>query len=235
MNHLKLKEALSLTELKKKEIISKDDYRIGTIIDVIFDEDFDLHSFIIGGSNWEEFREALGIIDDIDPVVPVENITEITEKAIQLNITKSRLKHKLEEEALPDEPLSYNELKRKRVVDSAGNKFARIVNLIILPCNEIAFVLGGTALEELSEKLAIKEDIDLLLPLEYINTINKREIQLSIPLAELHLTVDNKPMGLEEQRQYLNSLQSPRQAKMKLLCKRKIEEHRDFSLYLYQK
>jgi len=235
MKRLTLQEALPICELKKKPVISKDDLEIGTIIDVVFDADLMLHSFIIGGSRWEEFREALGVIDDIDPVVPIENVAEITENTIQLNITKSRLKHKLDEDCLPDNANSYTELKRKRVVDSAGNKFAKIVNLILLPNGEVAFVLGGTLFEEFSEKMKLKENVDLLLPIEYIETISERKIHLTIPLAELHLTLDNKPMDLEVQRLYLNSLRSPKQAKMKLLCKQKIEEHRDFTLFLYQK
>ncbi|RLI70194.1 MAG: hypothetical protein DRP02_08555 [Candidatus Gerdarchaeota archaeon] len=235
MLQFELPNAVTMSELKKRSVISKDEYKIGTIIEAVFTEDLELHSFLIGGSRWEEFREALGVVDDIDPVILVKNIVNITDEIIELNITKSRLKHKLEEDVLPDDVIYYNELKRKRVVDANGNKFARVVNFVLLPSGEVGFVLGGTRFEELSEQLKLKENVDLFLPIEFIDRIEKGKLHLTISYADLHLTKDNLPLDEETQQEYFNSLKAPKQGKIQLLCKRSIEEHRDFSCYLYQK
>ncbi|MHA1220908.1 MAG: hypothetical protein ACTSQB_04175, partial [Candidatus Heimdallarchaeota archaeon] len=82
MSMCELDEFQTISEMRKKIVISKDDLKIGRIIDVVFDSDYNLHSFIIGGSRLEELKEFLGFIDDVDPVIPVASIQEITEDSI---------------------------------------------------------------------------------------------------------------------------------------------------------
>ncbi|MGC9779077.1 MAG: PRC-barrel domain-containing protein [Candidatus Heimdallarchaeota archaeon] len=50
----------SISDLRKKSVISQDGLVVGRIIDVVFDSKYRLHSFIIGGSRWEELRELMG-------------------------------------------------------------------------------------------------------------------------------------------------------------------------------
>ena len=80
----------TIAALRKKVVKSVDDLVIGQIIDVVFDEELQLHSFILGGSRWEEFRERIGIIDDIDPVINVSSIRSIDDDTIQLSVAKSK-------------------------------------------------------------------------------------------------------------------------------------------------
>ena len=89
MGTFELASFQTISEMRKKTIKSKDDLKIGHIIDVVFDDELNLHSFILGGSRWEEFREALGIIDDIDPIVPIEYIQSVGDKEILLNAAKA--------------------------------------------------------------------------------------------------------------------------------------------------
>jgi len=232
MSMCELDEFQTISEMRKKIVISKDDLKIGRIIDVVFDSDYNLHSFIIGGSRWEELKEFLGFIDDVDPVIPVASIQEITKDSIKLSVLKSKLKDKLEEGVIPNNAFTYSSLKRKKIYDSKDRKFGKIVNMVFLPCGEASFIIGGTWFEELSETLKFKENIDLLLPVDLIHSIDEKSIRLNIPYEDLHISIDNKPMDDVTQRAYLNSLKVKGSVKMRLLERRKGEEFRDFSKFM---
>ncbi|NHJ47568.1 MAG: hypothetical protein FK733_07260 [Asgard group archaeon] len=214
----------TIAALRKKMVKSVDDLDIGHVIDVVFNEEFQIHSFILGGSRWEEFRERLGIIDDIDPVIDVSTIRSIDEDVIQLSIAKSRIPHKLQEDVIPENAFIYSSMKRKKIVDTLENKFGKIVNLGVLPCGEPIFVIGGTWFEELSERLGFKENVDLLLPSSKIESIDEKTIKLNVPLDKLNLTVDNKPMTAEEQREYFNSLKVKGAVEVRLLERSQVAE-----------
>lgn len=209
--------------MRKKTVMSLGDLVIGHIIDVVFDQDHQLHSFIIGGTRWEELRESLGIIDDIDPIIPINSITEIKEDSIKIKITKANLEHKLEEGVIPEKSFTYKDLKRKKIFDSKDNKFGKVINMGFLPSGEPILIVGGKWFEELSERLGIRKNIDLLLPFDKIDTIDDMNIRLTVPIDELKLSLDNKPMTPEEQENYLNSIDIKGQAEMRLMDRQKGE------------
>jgi hypothetical protein len=213
----------SIAGMRKKTVMSLGNLTIGQIIDVVFDQDLQIHSFIIGGSRWEELRESLGIIDDIDPVIPVDKITEIKEDTINVKILKTNLQHKLEEGVIPEKSFTYKDLKRKKILDSKDNKFGKIVNMGFLPSGEPVLIVGGKWFEELTERLGFRKNIDLLLPFDKIDTIDEKIIRLNVPIDELKLTLDNKPMTALEQENYLNSIDIKGQAEMRLLDRQKGE------------
>lgn len=221
----------TISDLRKKTVLCSDGLKIGRIIDIIFDTDLNLHSFIIGGSRWEEFREAIGIIDDIDPVLPVNKIQEITEKEVKIDVVKGDLKHKLERGVLPANSHSYSSLKREKIFDSEKNSFGRIVNLVFVPCGEPAFIIGGNWFEEAGEKLSFKENTDLLLPTSYIDSIDPVGIKLNVPLEKLRVALDDKPLDPDEQRKYLDSIHNKKAMKIRIMERRKAEEFRDFSRF----
>ncbi|MCK5184972.1 MAG: PRC-barrel domain-containing protein, partial [Candidatus Heimdallarchaeota archaeon] len=153
-------EYRTISELRKRSVISRDGLKIGRIIDVVFDSNYRLHSFVVGGSRWEELSEFLGIIEDIDPVIPADAVLEVTEDSININIPKDKLKHKLEEGVIPEDAFTYNELKRKKIFDNSNQKFGKVVNLVFLPCGEPALIIGGTGMEEFAESIKFNENID---------------------------------------------------------------------------
>ena len=222
----------TISELRKKAVVSSDGLKIGRIIDVVFDSAINVHSYVIGGSRWEELREALGFIDDIDPIVPVASIVDIGEKEIKLNVPKEKLLHKLEEGAIPEKAHTYNELKRLKIIDSLGKVFGKIVNMVYVPCGDLAFLVGGNLFEEVSEKLGFKENVDLLLPFEYIESVTKEGIRLNLKMDDLKLSINDKPLDPDEQRVYLNSLHRKDEMKMHVMKRRKAEEFRDFSRFM---
>lgn len=231
MNMCELDEYRTISELRKKSVISRDGLKIGRIIDVVFDSNYRLHSFVIGGSRWEELREFLGFIEDIDPVIPADAVKEITEDSININIPKEKLKHKLEKSVIPEDAFTYNELKRMKIFDKNDQKFGKLINLVFLPCGEPAFIIGGTGMEEFAESLKFEENIDLLLPIEYIDRIDSNGIKMKTHVRELNLTKDNKPMDKDTQRVYLNSLKRKGEAKTQLLMRPKLEEFHDFARF----
>ncbi|HUU77869.1 MAG TPA: hypothetical protein VMX55_05950 [candidate division Zixibacteria bacterium] len=224
-------EFYTISDLRKKTILCSDGLKFGRVVDIVFDSVMNLHSFIIGGTRWEEFREALGIIDDFDPVLPIGLIQEITDKEIIINAKKEDLKHKLQVGVFPEKSFSYSSLKRKKIFDEQKRRIGKIANLLFVPCGEPAFIIGGNWFEEAGEKIGFKENTDLLLPMAYIKKIDDEGIKLNIQLENLKVTLDNKPLDSESQRHYLNSIHNKKDMQMRILERRKVEEFRDFSRF----
>ncbi|MFW9922399.1 MAG: PRC-barrel domain-containing protein [Candidatus Thorarchaeota archaeon] len=232
MSMCELDTCYTISEIRKRAVESSDGLFIGRVIDFVFDKNLHLHSFIIGGSRWEELREAIGLVEDNDPIVLLESIAEITDEKIKLKIPKEKLVNKLQKSVFPEGVHTYSELKRMHIVDSEQKKLGKIVSTIMVPSGEIAFIVGGNWFEETTEKLGFKENIDLLLPYNHIKKIENHQLHIDIPLKSLKITVNNKPLTAEEQREYLNSIQNKNQMKMRLLEKRRPEEFRDFARFL---
>ncbi len=218
MDLCKLDKFENISEMRKKAIITPDGKKIGHIIDVVFDERYYLHSFIIGGSFWEEFREKLGIIDDIDPVLPAENIIEISKKAITIDLNKDQLKHKFQSEAFPEQAYFYNNLKRKEIHDYYNNSIGKICNLIFLPCGEAAFLLKCSLPKE-SIPRGITSEWDLLLPSANIESISHQKIKLSVNVEMLEKTLNHHLLDGEAARAYLNSLEEKNTAEMRAMMR----------------
>lgn len=101
-----------LSDLMKMDVIDKAGTKIGRINDVAFFDD-DCLSFIIGGSATEEFLEKIGVIPDIDLIVPRQNITSVQDKAIKINLTRDELTTTLAEEIRKG-----SDLKKQSYLDS---------------------------------------------------------------------------------------------------------------------
>ncbi|MBD3189427.1 MAG: hypothetical protein GF308_02230 [Candidatus Heimdallarchaeota archaeon] len=217
MSLCELDNHYNISEMRKKTVICSKGSKIGNIQDIVVNNQYQLESFIIGGSFWEEFRERLGIIKDIDPVVPVNNVAEITKNEIILNLPKEELPHKLEEGVISPTAITYNLLRRKKVIDSKGKTIGKIVNLVILPCAEIAFIIGGPRLEEIAESIGFKENWDLLLPIKYIKSVDDETITINVSQDKLKVTLDNRLIEDEKVKDYLDSLQTKGSAEMRAL------------------
>jgi hypothetical protein len=118
-----------------------------------------------------------------------------------------------------------------KIFDKNKQKFGKVVNLVFLPCGEPALIVGGTGMEEFAENVKFEENIDLLLPMDYIETVDHQGIKMKAQVSELSLTKDNKPMDKETQRAYLNSLIRKGEAKTQLLMRPKPEEFHDFARF----
>ncbi|MHA1126142.1 MAG: PRC-barrel domain-containing protein [Candidatus Heimdallarchaeota archaeon] len=231
MKLCKMDDCMSISDLRKKTVVSSDGLKIGRIIDVVFTADCKLHSFIIGGSRWEEIREKLGHIEDIDPVVPIESVKAIKE-VILLDIPKEKLLNYTEEGAIPDNAVTYRTMKRNNIFDGREQRFGKIVNLVFAPTGEAAFIVGGSVFEEVIESLGIKENIDLFLPIVNVQEVIDKRIKLNKPIDELHLAADNKYMDEEAHRKYLNTLKSEASLQTHVRKRKYIEGNRDMTRIL---
>lgn len=86
-------------------------------------------------------------------------------------------------------------------------------------------------MEEFAESIKFEDNIDLLLPIDFIDSIDQEGIKMKTRVSELQLTKDNKPMDKETQRVYLNSLKRKGEAKTQLLMRPKTEEFHDFARF----
>ena len=200
--------------MKKKAIISPDGKKIGHIIDVVFDANFRLHSFIIGGSFWEEFRESIGIIDDIDPVIHVENIEEISSKEIKINLDKDKLKHKFDTDIFPKNGYLYSNLKRKGIIDYYNRRIGKICNMVFLPCGEASFIVHCNKGKNFAPK-GITSKWDLLLPSNVIELIDLENIKINVNAEGLENTLNDHLLDADAARSYLNSLEHKNSAELR--------------------
>jgi hypothetical protein len=194
----------------------------------VFTADSKLHSFIIGGSRWEEIREKLGFIEDIDPVVPIESVKSIKELVV-LDIPKEKLLNYTDEGAIPENAYTYSTMKRKNIFDGREQRFGRIVNLVFAPTGEAAFIIGGSIFEEVMESMGIKENVDLFLPITNVQEVVDKRIKLNKPIDELRLSADNKLMDEDAHRKYLNTLKSDASLQAHIRKRKYIEGNRDMT------
>lgn len=228
MKLCKMDDCITISDLRKKAVISSDGLKIGRIVDVVFTSDSKLHSFIIGGSRWEEIREKLGLIEDIDPVVPINSV-EAVKEVVLLNIPKEKLLNYTDEDAIPENAVTYSTMKRKNIFDAREQRFGRIINLVFAPTGEAAFIIGGSIFEEVIESLGIKENVDLFLPIVNVQEVVDKRIKLNKPIDELPLSADNKPMDDVSYRKYMNSLKSEASLETHVRQRKYIEGNRDIT------
>lgn len=200
-----LKRFENVSDMRKKVLVCSDGKKIGHINDIIFDKKLNIKGFIIAGNFWEEFRESIGMIDDIDPVVPVEHILEITEDEITIDLAKDKLQHKLEEGIITPETITYNALRRKQVFDYNNHPIGKICNMVFLPCGEAAFVLSCPKETKMTPK-GFGKKWDLLLPAVNIESVDLKTVRISVKAQSLEKTLNDHLLDKKAADQYLNSL-----------------------------
>lgn len=180
-----LERHLNFDDLKKKIVFDSNDKKIGVVNDLVFSKKFTPHSFIIAGSYMEELAEATGSKPDIDPVLPFDKIEEFKKEKIKASVPKEELKDKLDKEALPEEAYFFSEWENRNVVDANNEVIGKMVNFVLLPCCDVGFIVGGSLLDRVAKAIGLKEDWDIFLPPQYIETVAANQIKISIKKEEL--------------------------------------------------
>ncbi len=85
---------------------------------------------------------------------------------------------------------SFSELKKKKVRDADGFAIGSVIDIKFDECGDEWFVLGGGFVEETLEMLHIRHDIDLLVPVDWIETIGDDEIVLKLTRFQLTSTCE---------------------------------------------
>ncbi|MHA2504599.1 MAG: hypothetical protein ACXAE3_17225 [Candidatus Kariarchaeaceae archaeon] len=86
---------MRMNKLKGIPIEDNAGERLGRLIDAVFrigSDTIELTKFVVGGSKIEEFLERIKVREDVDPIVPLEYISEFTEEKIILNVSGDQLK-----------------------------------------------------------------------------------------------------------------------------------------------
>ncbi|HUT82032.1 MAG TPA: PRC-barrel domain-containing protein [Candidatus Bathyarchaeia archaeon] len=209
----------NISDIRKKIVVSSNKTIIGQINDIVFDEQYNVKSFILGGNNWEELKKSLEIIDDIDPIILAEDIQEITKSEILLNLTEEQVKEKILEHEISPTELTYNSLRRRTVNDYNGHKIGKVCNLIFLPCGEASFVVSCAKSNDRLLPKGLGKKWDLLVPAKMIESITPKEITISVQGSTLEKALNHHLLDPEAANAYLNSIQKRNTVEMRALIR----------------
>ncbi len=81
---------MRLSKFSKLPIMDSDGMKVGNVIDVWFDINGEPW-LVVGGGKLQETMERIGVIPDIDLLIPKEYIDNISEKDVKLKYTKFQL------------------------------------------------------------------------------------------------------------------------------------------------
>ncbi len=210
----------NISELRKKTVVCPDGKKMGRIIDVVFEDNLNMHSFIIGGSFWEEFRESIGIIDDIDPVIPIEHVIEVTKDEVRIDLTKEQCRHKLEKDVFPENAKMYSQMKRMNIVDYSNKPIGKICNMVFLPCGEPTFIVNANKTNIIPK--GVTSHWDLLIPHTHVEEMSSKYMKLNVNAEQLSLALNDKVLDADAARDYLNSLKKKNTAEMRAVARTNI-------------
>ncbi|MFW9992412.1 MAG: PRC-barrel domain-containing protein [Candidatus Odinarchaeota archaeon] len=187
---MKIGETFSYSSLKKKRVVDKDGVTVGkNLIDVVFSPDLgEITHFVVGGGFLEELLEDIKIKKDLDPVFSIENVDGVYEKEVKLSVNKQSLKSVIEG-GIPEGHYCINDLSKMDVVGSKGSVIGNIIDVAFFDDGSLSFIIGGSAIEELLEKMKVLPDVDLLLPSKNITSIKDGKIFLDLTREMLKTTL----------------------------------------------
>ncbi len=185
---------LKYSEIRKKEVIDSNGEHIGEVIDSTFnfsENRLELKHIILGGGRIEELLEKIRARPDIDPVCNVSDIDSISDK-VYLNVDKESLCKTLDKGVFTDSDILYSDISKMKVVDADGIKIGSVIDLWFDKTSHLWLILGGSFFEELLEKLHAVPDIDLLVPQDDIDSIDKNVIKLKKTKFQLESTCESE-------------------------------------------
>lgn len=178
---------MKYSEIRSKDVVDSKGENVGEVMDWIFgsgEHKLDLKYFVLGGGTVEEFLESIGARPDIDPVVRLEDVETISDK-VYLKVEKESLKKTIDPGVLDEADYTFSRLSDIKVVDSDNNRIGFVIDIWFDKESVMWLVLGGGFFEELLERLKAQPDIDLLVPLHFIDTISRDAIKLNMTKFQL--------------------------------------------------
>ena len=178
--------------------------KIGRVLDLTFtfDEKLELSSFILGGSRTEEFLEAIKLKPDEDPVFDSTLIKKVDDH-IHLDTSMNSLK--AAHSAISDDEIKFSDLQKLDILDKENVKVGRAIDVDFELDGRTALIAGGGFIEEKLEAIGLREDVDIIVPFEVIDSINDESIKLSVTKKELDASLDGtlreRSVEIEKQRQ----------------------------------
>jgi sporulation protein YlmC with PRC-barrel domain len=190
---------MKFSEIRGKDVIDKNGVKVGEIMDSVFDcSSLELKQFILGGGRIEELLESIGARKDIDPLVDVEQVHAITDK-VDLIVDGDSLKKTIDKGAIAGGDRKFSKMSKIKVVDADGFKIGNIIDFWFDKGSQLWFVIGGGFFEEFLEKIRAQPDIDLLIPPEFIDSIDDKSIKLTRTRFQLESTCEDEFEKLKKQ------------------------------------
>ncbi|MHA2362676.1 MAG: hypothetical protein ACXAC7_01865 [Candidatus Hodarchaeales archaeon] len=171
---VKVKTFLFLSYLKKFKVYDTDNVLLGQVGDILVNKsDLLPHSLILYGSFLEEKLEDIGIREDIDPIVSVNDISEIDNKEKIIRILKPRTEISTTDNNWqpPDDLYQFSKLKKIPVFNKRDKNIGSIIDIVLYSGKSYSLVINGNFLVP---KGIIKE-----ISLKKIKTtvFNKKELE----------------------------------------------------------
>jgi sporulation protein YlmC with PRC-barrel domain len=185
---------MKYSDIRGKDVIDSNGEKVGDIIDCIVDiseNTIALKHLVLGGGMIEELLESIGARPDLDPVCNVADLDSISDK-VYLKVTKESLKKTIDPGIISETDLNFSKLGKLNLVDTDGLKIGNVIDIWFDLNSRMWLVLGGGFFEELLERLRVQPDIDLLVPMDFIKTIDSEKITLDKTKFEIESTCESE-------------------------------------------
>ncbi|NWF94952.1 MAG: hypothetical protein HXY34_02320 [Candidatus Thorarchaeota archaeon] len=189
---MEIASAIKTCEITKAAVVDTSGRKIGHISDLTFKFDgrLKLSQFILAGSRIEEFLERARLRPDRDPVFDASFIKRIDSKKVYLGTSVDEMKTTLDSDAIPQGEIRFSRFEKLDVVDKAGVKVGRPIDVHFDTDGTTSIIVGGPFLEEKLEAIGIKKDIDIIVPDVVIQSVSDC-IKLSVSKEELATTMES--------------------------------------------
>ncbi|MHA1924667.1 MAG: hypothetical protein ACXABV_13995 [Candidatus Thorarchaeota archaeon] len=204
-------------EIKKMDVMDTSGKKIGRILDLTFtyDGSLKLAHFILGGSRTEEFLEAIKLKPDEDPVFDSTLIKKVDDH-IHLDTTTTSLK--AAHDTISDDEIKFSDLQKLDILDKDNVKVGRAIDVDFELDGRTALIAGGGLIEEKLEAIGLKDDVDIIVPFEVIDSIDE-SIRLSVSKDELDASLDGilreRAIEIKKQRQAAAGLQRAKKQRVR--------------------
>ncbi|MBD3406012.1 MAG: hypothetical protein GF411_07810 [Candidatus Lokiarchaeota archaeon] len=187
---MELARSIKCKELMKLDVVDADGKEVGHVGDFTFafKDKLELRQFVLEGSAWEEFLESIKVKPDRDPVFDASTIKKI-DKKLYLSTNTDELKTTCENDWIPEDEYRLSELEKMDIIDRAGIKVGRIIDVHFDVDGSASLIVGGGFFEEALEAIGLKEDVDFVVPGDVLTCLGDK-VQLAVTKDELGTTME---------------------------------------------
>ncbi|MFW9944476.1 MAG: PRC-barrel domain-containing protein [Candidatus Sifarchaeia archaeon] len=187
---MEIHEPFCCRMLKDKEVVDSSSKKIGRIGDFtfLFDGELKFSRFMMTGSIWDELLETLNLKPGHNPVFDSSLIKKV-DSHIHLNTTSNKLVAAEERSLASESEIRFSELESLDIIDKDNVKVGRAIDVDFDVDGRASIIAGGGFIEEKLEAIGLKEDVDIIVPSDFITSIEDT-IRLSVSKDELDTTLD---------------------------------------------
>ncbi|MCK5240482.1 MAG: PRC-barrel domain-containing protein [Candidatus Thorarchaeota archaeon] len=185
---------IRFSQMMKKNVVDSTGKDIGKVNDFIISytpKSVTLKSIVLGGGRIEEFLESIGLRPDVDPVFQMDCISQIQDEIVLIT-EGEKLKTTLDEGTIGEGDMRLSKFSKLPIMDSDGMKVGNVIDVWFDINGEPWLVVAGGIMEEVMERLSVLPDIDLLIPMQFLDNISEKEIKLKYTKFQLESTCEDE-------------------------------------------